>query len=115
LTDSLPLLICSPEIAKPNEYLAEIWGEMTDDETFASQQEFQEFLSLTDAPLEQPSAANSRRTMSLLLCYSRMTKTPLTATIRKCTLKDHIHPELRDKLILGISGAVPAIYRYFAP
>jgi hypothetical protein len=53
--------------------------------------------------------------MSLLLCYSRMTKTPLTATIRKCTLKDHIHPELRDKLILGISGAVPAIYRYFAP
>jgi hypothetical protein len=43
--------------------------------------------------------------MSLLLCYSRMTKTPLTATIRKCTLKDHIHPELRDKLILGISGA----------
>jgi yecA family protein len=46
-------LICSPEIAKPNEYLAEIWGEMTDDEAFASQQEFQEFLSLTDAPLEQ--------------------------------------------------------------
>jgi len=57
-------LTCSPEIAKPNEYLAELWGEMTDDEAFASQQEFQEFLSLTD---------------------------------------------------VGISGAVPAIYRYFAP
>jgi uncharacterized protein len=39
-------LICSPEIAKPNEYLAEIWGEMTDDEAFAGEQEFQEFLRL---------------------------------------------------------------------
>jgi hypothetical protein len=29
--------------------------------------------------------------------------------------KDRINPELRDKLILGISGAAPAIYRYFAP
>jgi uncharacterized protein len=29
--------------------------------------------------------------------------------------KDHINPELRDKLILGFSAAVPAIYRYFAP
>ena len=41
-----PALICSPEIAKPNKYLAEIWGEMTDDEAFASEQEFQEFWSL---------------------------------------------------------------------
>ena len=39
-------LICSPEIAKPNEYLAEIWGEMADDEAFADEQELQEFLSL---------------------------------------------------------------------
>ena len=29
--------------------------------------------------------------------------------------KDHINSELREKSILGISGAVPAIYRYFAP
>ena len=29
--------------------------------------------------------------------------------------KDNINAELRDKLILGISGAVTAIYRYFAP
>jgi uncharacterized protein len=29
--------------------------------------------------------------------------------------KDNIDAELRDKLILGISGAVTAIYRYFAP
>ncbi len=33
--------------------------------------------------------------------------------MRPC--KDHIDAELRDKLILGISGAVPGIYRYFAP
>jgi uncharacterized protein len=39
-------LICSPEIAKPNEYFAEVWGEMTDDEAFAAEQEFQEFLCL---------------------------------------------------------------------
>ena len=39
-------LICSPEIAKPNEYLAEIWGEMADDEAFADEQELQEFLGL---------------------------------------------------------------------
>ena len=29
--------------------------------------------------------------------------------------KDNIDAELRDKLILGISGAVTAIYRYLAP
>jgi uncharacterized protein YecA (UPF0149 family) len=38
-------LICSPEIAMPNEYLAEIWGEMADDEAF-DEQELQDFLSL---------------------------------------------------------------------
>ena len=36
-------LICSPEIANPNEYLAQIWEEMTDDKAFASEQEFQIF------------------------------------------------------------------------
>jgi uncharacterized protein len=39
-------LICSPEIAKPNEYLAEIWGGMADDEAFDDQQQFQDFLRL---------------------------------------------------------------------
>jgi hypothetical protein len=29
--------------------------------------------------------------------------------------KDNIDVELREKLILGIAGSVPAIYRYFAP
>ena len=40
-------LICSPEIAKPSEYLPEIWGgEMDDDEAFADQEELQNFLNL---------------------------------------------------------------------
>ena len=40
-------LICSPELAKPSEYLPEIWGgEMADDEAFADQQELQNFLNL---------------------------------------------------------------------
>jgi uncharacterized protein len=40
-------LICSPEIAKPSEYLPEIWGgEMVDDEAFANQEELQDFLNL---------------------------------------------------------------------
>ena len=40
-------LICSPELAKPSEYLPEIWGgEMADDEAFADQQGAQDFLSL---------------------------------------------------------------------
>jgi uncharacterized protein len=47
--------ICSPEIARPSQYLPEIWGgEMTDEEAFDNQEQFQEFLSLlTNAPLEQ--------------------------------------------------------------
>jgi uncharacterized protein len=40
-------LICSPEIARPSQYLPEIWGgEMTDEEAFDNQEQFQEFLSL---------------------------------------------------------------------
>jgi uncharacterized protein len=40
-------LICSPELAKPSEYLPEIWGgEMADDEAFANRQGAQDFLSL---------------------------------------------------------------------
>ena len=38
----LAALICSPDIAKPSEYLPEIWGgEMADDEAFADRQELQ--------------------------------------------------------------------------
>jgi len=41
------VLICSPEIAKPSQYLPEIWGgEMTDDEAFADRKEAQDFLGL---------------------------------------------------------------------
>jgi uncharacterized protein len=40
-------LICSPDVAKPSEYLPEILGgEMADDEAFADRQELQNFLSL---------------------------------------------------------------------
>ena len=40
-------LICSPELAKPSQYLPEIWGgEMADDEAFADRKEAQDFLSL---------------------------------------------------------------------
>jgi uncharacterized protein YecA (UPF0149 family) len=40
-------LICSPDVAKPSEYLPEIWGrEMADDEAFADRQELQDFLGL---------------------------------------------------------------------
>ena len=40
-------LICSPELAKPSEYLPEIWGgEMADDEAFADRQGAQDFLGL---------------------------------------------------------------------
>jgi uncharacterized protein len=39
-------LICSPEIAKPSEYSAEILGETANDEAFADDQELREFLGL---------------------------------------------------------------------
>jgi uncharacterized protein len=40
-------LICSPEIARPSQYLPEIWGqEMADEEAFDDQHQFQDFLSL---------------------------------------------------------------------
>ena len=41
-------LICSPDVAKPSEYLPEIWGggEMADDEAFADRQELQDFVNL---------------------------------------------------------------------
>jgi uncharacterized protein len=40
-------LICSPEIARPSHYLPQIWGgEMTDEEAFDDQHQFQDLLSL---------------------------------------------------------------------
>jgi uncharacterized protein len=40
-------LICSPEIAKPSQYLPEIWGgEMAGEEAFDNRHQFQDFLSL---------------------------------------------------------------------
>jgi uncharacterized protein len=40
-------LICSPDTAKPSEYLPEIWGgEMVEDEAFTNRQELQDFLNL---------------------------------------------------------------------
>src|SRR6516162_9479675 len=43
----LAALICSPDVAKPSDYLPEIWGgELADDEEFADRQELQDFLSL---------------------------------------------------------------------
>jgi uncharacterized protein len=40
-------LICSPDVAKPSDYLPEIWGgEMSEYEAFADRQELQDFLSL---------------------------------------------------------------------
>jgi uncharacterized protein len=150
-------LICSPEIAKPNEYLAQIWGEMTDDEAFASEQEFQEFLSLlmrhwnsigrkleeddVFTPLLFEDEAGTAHANDWARAFMRGTHlhhecwkeliadekhggplVPILALAYERDLdpemrpyNDRINPELRDKLILGISGAVPAIYRYFAP
>ena len=40
-------LICSPEIAKPSQYLPEIWGgEMADDEAFIDREQLLDFLGL---------------------------------------------------------------------
>jgi uncharacterized protein len=43
----LAALICSPDIAKPSEYLPEIWGgEMTYDEAFVDPEQLMDFLGL---------------------------------------------------------------------
>jgi len=43
----LAALICSPDIAKPSEYLPEIWGgEMTYDEAFVDREQLMDFLGL---------------------------------------------------------------------
>jgi uncharacterized protein len=43
----LAALICSPDIAKPSEYLPEIWGgEMTYDEAFVGREQLLDFLGL---------------------------------------------------------------------
>jgi uncharacterized protein len=151
-------LICSPEIAKPSQYLPEIWGgEMTDDEAFADRKEAQDFLSLlfrhwnnivrmlekgdVFAPLlfvdeEGTAHANdwARGFMRGTHLHHESWKKlfadeehggPLVPILALAyehdpdpemrPYKDNIDAELRDKLILGISGAVTALYRYFAP
>jgi uncharacterized protein len=151
-------LICSPEIAKPSQYLPEIWGgEMADDEAFADRKEAQDFLSLLMrhwnsivcilekgeifGPLlfqnEEDTAHGNdwaRGFMRGVSFHHESWKELLDDEEHGGPLipimilahehdpdpemrpyKDNIDAELRDKLILGISGAVTAIYRYFAP
>jgi len=151
-------LICSPELAKPSQYLPEIWGgEMADDEAFADRKEAQDFLSLLMrhwnsivsilekgeifGPLlfqdEEGTAHGNdwaRGFMRGVSFHHESWKELLDDEEHGGPLipimilahehdpdpemrpyKDNIDAELRDKLILGISGAVTAIYRYFAP
>ena len=151
-------LICSPEIAKPSQYLPEIWGgEMADDEAFADRKEAQDFLSLLMrhwnsivsilekgeifGPLlfqnEEGTAHGNDWAHGFMRGVSFHHESwkellddeehggPLIPIMilahehdpdpEMRPYKDNIDAELRDKLILGISGAVTAIYRYFAP
>jgi len=152
-------LICSPDVAKPSEYLPEIWGggEMADDEAFADQQELQDFVNLifrhwnsmvrilqgndVFAPLlfqdeEGTAHANdwARGFMRGVRLHHESWRELLDDEEHGGPLipimvlahehdpdpemrpyKDNIDVELREKLILGIAGAVTAIYRYFAP
>jgi len=151
-------LICSPEIAKPSEYLPEIWGgEIADDEAFADQQEWQSFLNLifqhwnsivrtlqegdVFVPLlfhEDGGTAQGNDWARGFMRGVRMHHEgweelfddeehggpliPILALAHEHDpdpemrpYKDKIDVELREKLILGIAGAVTVIYRYFAP
>ena len=151
-------LICSPELAKPSQYLPEIWGgEMADDEAFADRKEAQDFLSLlmrhwnniarilekgdVFAPLLFVDEEGTARANDWARGFMRGTHLhheswkklfadeghggPLVPILALAyehdpdpemrPYKDNIDAELRDKLILGISGAATAIYRYFAP
>ena len=74
-------LICSPDIAKPSEYLPEIWGggEMADDEAFADQQELQDFVNLIFRHWNSM-VRILQGMMYLLLCCSKMKKVRLTPT-----------------------------------
>lgn len=74
-------LICSPETAKPSEYLPEIWaGEMADDEAFDDRQELQDFPESTDATLEQHCPNTRIRGNFRSFVISRTKKVPLMAT-----------------------------------
>jgi uncharacterized protein len=151
-------LICSPETAKPSQYLSEIWGgEMADDEAFDDRQELQDFLSLLMrhwnsivcilekgeifGPLlfqdEEGTAHGNdwaRGFMRGVSFHHESWKElindeehggPLIPIMilahehdpdpEMRPYKDNVDAELREKLILGIAGAVTAIYRYFAP
>jgi uncharacterized protein len=151
-------LICSPETAKPSQYLPEIWGgEMADDEAFDGRQELQDFLSLLMrhwnsivcilekgeifGPLlfqdEEGTAHGNDWAHGFMrgvrfhheswkeLLDDEEHGGPLIPIMilahehdpdpEMRPYKDNIDAELRERLILGISGAVTAIYRYFAP
>src|ERR1700756_142664 len=121
-------LICSPDVAKPSEYLPEIWGggEMADDEAFADRQELQDFVNLifrhwnsmvrilqgndVFAPLLFDDEEHGGPLIPIMVLAHEHDPDP-----EMRPYKDNIDVELREKLILGIAGAVTAIYRYFAP
>ena len=70
-------LICSPELAKPSEYLPEIWGgEMADDEAFADRR----ISWIYSFDIGTILSASSKKGMYLLLYYLWMKKAPLVPT-----------------------------------
>jgi uncharacterized protein len=119
-------LICSPEIAKPSQYLPEIWGgEMADEEAFDDQHQFQDFLSLLMRHWNSIVCILEKGEIFGPLLFQDEHGGPLIPIMilahehdpdpEMRPYKDNIDAGLREKLILGISGAVTAIYRYFAP
>ena len=150
-------LICSPEIAKPSEYLPEIWGgEMADDEAFIDREQLLDFLGLlmrhwdsivrilheedVFAPLLLHSEGGiahandwARGFMRGVRLHYKSWKELFDDKEHGCLLVPilvlaHEHdpdPEMRpsinidverrEKLILGITASVTAIYRYFGP
>jgi uncharacterized protein len=133
-------LICSLEIAKPSQYLPEIWGgEMADDEAFDDRQELQDFLSLlmrhwnsivhvldeedVFIPLLFEDEEGAARGNDWARGFMRGTLLiPILALAYEHDpdpemrpYKDTIDAERREKLILGVAAGLTAIYRYFAP
>ena len=78
-------LICSPDIAKPSEYLSEIWGaEMFYDEAFVDREQLMDFLALlmrhwdwVQAPFRQPDDQTD------LTCAEQPAQDPLQARFDK--------------------------------
>jgi uncharacterized protein len=149
-------LICSPEIARPNDYLAEIRGEMTDDEAFAGEQEFQEFMRLLMRHWNSIGRKLEEDDVFTPLLFENQAGTahgnhwargfmrgvhfhraaweelfvdelygPLVPILALAyehdpdpemrPYKDGINAERREKLILGATAGVKAIYEYFGP